>query len=444
VIRKLEWAQSLTKANIDRDIHNAFMSLMFASMYTFSVNGRLGGIANAKYGQRDELLTSGHAMTSLFKTSSSYSYQPIVVDYEVARRLLQIYIDCVRPTERFIQLQDRNSPLWINYNGSALNSHAIGTLLKRFFIRECQLQLNSTVLRGLMESYAQELFDRGEISEATRRSVATINGHSEATARRFYVRNNAAFDVCRSRGLFEVDRERSYGAEVAQADIQNASVEDEDFLNLPDLGDEFGEIPSQEIYNPHSQSSSMENVATTAGSQPRSIMSPTSPIGSSNIESPPKVSLSTFQEFPSIANCVPLPLPGASKTIRSPTNNDSHSTVTPQRYPTVADYVPKPLPVWSDLNWGESHPCYLKEQKRIIWTQLEVDYIGNFFDSHSHMKNVAAACLEKIWRDPDAVPIFHRNHITDSGRLRTGLDYWKKQKPCWPNTNILESNDDEN
>ena len=159
VIRKLEWAQNLTKANIDRDIHNAFMSLMFASMYTFSVNGRLGGIADAKYGQRDELLTSGHAMTSLFKTSSSYGYQPIVVDYEVARRLLQIYIDCVRPTERFIQLQDRNSPLWTNYNGSALNSHAIGTLLKRFFIRECQLQLNSTALRGLMESYAQELFD---------------------------------------------------------------------------------------------------------------------------------------------------------------------------------------------------------------------------------------------------------------------------------------------
>ena len=271
-------------------------------MYTFSVNGRLGGIANAKYGQRDELLTSGHAMTSLFKTSSSYSYQPIVVDYEVARRLLQIYIDCVRPTERFIQLQDWNSPLWINYNGSALNSHAIGTLLKRFFIRECQLQLNSTVLRGLMESYAQELFDRGEISEATRRSVATINGHSEATARRFYVRNNAAFDVCRSRGLFEVDREHSYdGVDVVQnpttsyaADIQNASVEDEDFLNLPDLGDVFGEIPSQEIYNPHSQSSSMTNVATTAGSQSRNtmLMSPMSPIGSSSIESPPKVSSS--------------------------------------------------------------------------------------------------------------------------------------------------------
>ena len=39
------------------------------------------------------------------------------------------------------------------------------------------------------------------------------------------------------------------------------------------------------------------------------------------------------------------------------------------------------------------------------------------------MKNVAAPL-------PDAVPIFHRNHITDSGRLRTGLGLLKNRDPA--------------
>jgi hypothetical protein len=82
--------------------------------------------------------------------------------------------------------------------------------------------------------------------------------------------------------------------------------------------------------------------------------------------------------------------------------------------------------------WGTAHPFFHSESERITWSDEEKRYLCKWFDynlkAQPNTKNITSKCLEAIKRDPNALEIFHKRHIVDSGRLRVGYDHYLRQK----------------
>jgi hypothetical protein len=88
-------------------------------------------------------------------------------------------------------------------------------------------------------------------------------------------------------------------------------------------------------------------------------------------------------------------------------------------------------------DWGTAHPFYLNDSDRVKWSEQEIAYISRWCDYNTkaqpNLYNITAKCLEAIRRDPNALPIFHKRHIVDSGRLRVGYKHYLKLKMSQPN-----------
>jgi len=110
----------------------------------------------------------------------------------------------------------------------------------------------------------------------------------------------------------------------------------------------------------------------------------------------------------------------------TPANESIHRFESP---PTWTGHTQDILRV---ADWGTGHPDYEKYTakentavKRARWTQQELKYIADFckkkLKANPEANSVIVkCCFQHIQRDPDALPIFHRNHVLDSCRLRTG------------------------
>ena len=82
--------------------------------------------------------------------------------------------------------------------------------------------------------------------------------------------------------------------------------------------------------------------------------------------------------------------------------------------------------------WGSRHPDFGKNGIKHAWTDEETHYLQSIINklTHNHnFTNIMSRCLKYIKKDPDAIPIFHVDHILNSARLRAGWDSIKaKQK----------------
>ncbi len=91
--------------------------------------------------------------------------------------------------------------------------------------------------------------------------------------------------------------------------------------------------------------------------------------------------------------------------------------------------------LWRDADdlqhapWGTNHPSFghdTPKNMRAPWSPAEIDYLLDWIDSHPKLitgnTNKIAKCLHHIENDEKALPIFHLNHVLNSGRLRTGFE----------------------
>lgn len=99
----------------------------------------------------------------------------------------------------------------------------------------------------------------------------------------------------------------------------------------------------------------------------------------------------------------------------------------PQPLPPAPTWSPAPKP--TPLNFGTAHPDYGSKSKRAQWTADEIKYIADFctkkLEENPQCSTLVAQCRDRIMVDPDALPIFHVNHVLDSGRLRSGYRTWQ-------------------
>ena len=148
--------------------------LLYASLYTSNSQGRVSGLMDMKYGQRNELLISHFAASSRFKTYSKYGYQ-IVSLAGNSLILFKIFMSCARPyitTKLNIKPQD-SDPLFITVTGTADKN--ISRHVTEFF-RENNLHITTTALRSMVEMEMKDLYDRGQITSAEREAVANTSG----------------------------------------------------------------------------------------------------------------------------------------------------------------------------------------------------------------------------------------------------------------------------
>jgi hypothetical protein len=74
------------------------------------------------------------------------------------------------------------------------------------------------------------------------------------------------------------------------------------------------------------------------------------------------------------------------------------------------------------------HPDASSPNKRIPWTDYEVNFVGRWCKRNSCCPNVVAQCLKHIKSDPNIKKNFHPIHIADSSRLRHGLQAYNKKR----------------
>jgi hypothetical protein len=329
VIKEMPWIESLEHTVIDKYVYNRFTDTMYAALYAFSPQGRVGGLQTMKYEQVGELLQEGFANTTEFKTAAAFTFQSVTLS-DVAAYLLRLYVDRVRCAAQCADPRP-DDPLFLTFAGTA--DLRISTKVTRFYRRTLDIHTAPTAIRSVAETAADKMFAEGKITLEERDAVKKLNGHSSQITEAFYVRRDQANMVAQARNAFACHTDH------AQTHLQFRSPAHSD---VPADGDVTTDTP-----------------------------------------------------------------PGPTA---QPLYSQRNST-----WPTTDRMCP--------ADWGRDHPDYNSPGLRAQWTRLEIQYIGRCCDrakAAGRTHNLTAWCLGVIHKDPAALPIFHKNHVLDNGRLAHG------------------------
>jgi hypothetical protein len=84
---------------------------------------------------------------------------------------------------------------------------------------------------------------------------------------------------------------------------------------------------------------------------------------------------------------------------------------------------------------GSKHPHFdpSGNQLRATWTEAEIDFVGNWCnkniqDNPAWEKTIVSRCTKYIKSTPAIRELFHPIHISDSTRLRHGLEAFNKKR----------------
>ena len=94
-------------------------------------------------------------------------------------------------------LTQPTSSLFLTFDGDS--DQKIGRKVTKFFEDKNDLHMTSTAIRGLFETTAEAALLRGDITASQRASVSSINGHSNAVVKNYYLKVRTAQDVQNAR-----------------------------------------------------------------------------------------------------------------------------------------------------------------------------------------------------------------------------------------------------
>lgn len=198
---EMDWVYNMARANslpTNKSIYNRYMNLLSASIYCFSCQGRIGAIEDLKLHQGKELLKDGVVLTSKFKTSSKFGYQPVTLPPDkVSTFLLQYYLMNVRPN----YLQEHDDPLFISFTGTKYN---VAKGLSTFFAQTLSLKITSTRIRAIVETSFQDLLDDGAITTLQKHAISNVNGHDSQTTKDYYLKRSRLNDAQNSFEAFNI------------------------------------------------------------------------------------------------------------------------------------------------------------------------------------------------------------------------------------------------
>ena len=197
----LEWvkqSQNLIVMANDTFLHDRFMEVMFVSIYCFSPQGRISGVADMKFNQATKLQQDGFALSNKFKTRQKYGYQPVIIP-DSMQWILDLYLNVREAIVRRTLSQD--NALFLDWNGKA--EIRIGRLVTSYFKRTCGLRITTTMIRSVVEMATEDARQRGAITVQQQEATHRINGHSSQVVQDFYIRRNMEQSVRLGTAAFE-------------------------------------------------------------------------------------------------------------------------------------------------------------------------------------------------------------------------------------------------
>jgi hypothetical protein len=106
-------------------------------------------------------------------------------------------------------------------------------------------------------------------------------------------------------------------------------------------------------------------------------------------------------------------------------NDESDEVISPTRS------VKQRNQLFADYEVNAPQNILNKTQTRVKWSTAEITFVGEWClrtlsRNPANQNNIVARCLEHIRSDLHIAEIFHPNHIVSSGRLKHGLECYKK------------------
>jgi hypothetical protein len=335
-----------------------------------------------------QMLDRGYATTDKFKTRQKFQLQPVTLSLECTS-IFQFYLKHIRP--QVARSSDPEDPLWLSYNGKIGKP---GLCVKNFFKKTMQLTISTTGIRDLVETEVAKLSDQGRISTSVRNAVMSINGHGGQTTQDYYIQRTKFGDVRQAQVAF-----RAMGANDNVA--VDETVDAVDIVEQPFLDDYQHQPPSP-----------------------------------AHDEQPPQL--------------LPLVPPAAPRFQPLPLGMEVPVPLYPHNYQPPVQEAPAQdrnhlsfqqlLARWeandavTAIDWGNGRADYGQPNlQRAEWSNEEILYVGTFCEEElarrgTDKANVVSVCLKHIYGDPNAIPIFHPNHVLDCSRLRHAWRSWPALK----------------
>ena len=139
---------------LDKRTYNRFLETLFASMYVFSVQGRVNALQTLQYRHGEELYAENVVLSTQLKTRRSFGYQPILVD-EDAKHLFNLYWNVFRPIVASTDMCEPTSPLWLEFSGKPCKS--FGAKLSNFYLYSQEINISTNRIRSLVETATNSL-----------------------------------------------------------------------------------------------------------------------------------------------------------------------------------------------------------------------------------------------------------------------------------------------
>ena len=328
------------------------------------MQGRIGAIDDAKYGDLKALFADKVFMSTMLKTGVQYGFQPVTIS-DITLLLLALYIDYIRPNI----LTEPNDPLFIGQSGAKLR---MGRFLTAYFKRKLSLNISSTIIRSLVETEAEGLLSSGAISTAERASVLSINGHTGATSVKFYQKRSLVEDV-------------AAGISVHQKLLRTEHVE----------------MSPEASYQTMLQKRSLvENAAIGVSARQMLFCADDD---KTSLEPSRRILFDAADE-----NNIP-----DNYSLGFPSDADSSVNISSSLVGTLHPF------------FSETHARRVKwtdTEVNIVGT-----WIVNYLKLYPDCNCVISKCLSYILSDTTVYPNFHPNHVMDSTRLRYGWEKYKEE-----------------
>ena len=377
------WCEQSRECFPSQSMYKYLVGFVLASLWVFSPNGRAGAVEVLTLLELKEMLTSLLVGSTKFKSSNKHKIQPLILQDPKAVQIVQYYVDYLRPVSQNLQS-------FLRYNGAPFTQGTISTYIKSYFQKKGGLNITVNTLRMVQCSEVHLASIDGRVTESARRQFNYIQGHSDRCNSAVYVKVTLHANSDIARDTFAKLGLQSIGAiaPASQSELpvtadersidSDADITRDTFSRLGLLQSE----PTHEIIGPEynvmpSTESPEYNVIPSTQSQP--ILSPS----------------------------------------RNATNNDqTQSLLNPTgRFPWPSDYLT------SYNDWGTAHSCRSKVSTRIPWDEKEKQCLRNlFYTRHfDHGMDKWKQLLQAVIDDPNARPLFHRNHVADYTRIREGM-----------------------
>jgi hypothetical protein len=100
-------------------------------------------------------------------------------------KLVQLYVDHVRPFAALAGEDKDTAPLFVRADGKQDNR--LERHVETFFRAKMNLHINTTTIRRIVDTTAQDLRLRGDLNAVQMDAVLFVQGHSNETSRNYYL-----------------------------------------------------------------------------------------------------------------------------------------------------------------------------------------------------------------------------------------------------------------